>query len=97
MYKLLRSLSNDRKTFFITKTKQTLNKVDLWHQQYDHLRILSLQKLQVDDMVVYLDIGKHVRLKFCKRCVYGKHHCDNFPKESGTNATKLLELIFFCC
>jgi transposase InsO family protein len=92
LYKLLGSF-NDKKTSLIMETKQTSNKADLWHQRYGHLGISSLQKLQANDMVVHLDIGKHAKLKFCEGCVYGKQHRDGFPTQGGTRATQLLELI----
>ena len=70
-----------------------MNKADLWHQRFGHLGILGLRKLQADDMVTHLDLGKHIELEFCEGWVYGKQHCDALSTKGAIHATKLLELI----
>ena len=93
LYKLLGSSDEKTKTSLVSETRQTINKADLWHQRFGHLGIAGLRKLQVDDMVTHLGLGKHTKLEFCEGCVYGKQYCDAFPTKGGTRATKLLELI----
>ena len=92
LYKLL-GTSVEKKTSLISEERLTMNKADLWHQRFGHLGISGLRKLQIDDMVTHLDLGKHTELEFCEGCVYGKQHRDAFPTKGATRATKLLELI----
>ena len=66
---------------------------DLWHQRYGHLSICNLKKLEDDNLVCDFDISNNTTLEFCEGCVYGKQYRDKFPKDGGTMATHILELV----
>ena len=77
----------------LSLAKHGLGKADLWHQRYGHLCITNLKKLKEDNLVRDFDMGKNSKLEFCEGCVYGKQHRDKFPKDGGTRATRILELV----
>ena len=39
-------------------------------------------------------MGTNTTLGFCEGCVYGKQHRDKFPKDGGTKALHILELVY---
>ena len=77
----------------LSLTKHGLEKADLWHQRYGHLCITNLKKLKENNLVRDFEMGKNSSLEFCEKCVYGKQHRDKFPKDGGTRATHIFELV----
>ena len=77
----------------LSLTKHGLGKANLWHQRYGHLCITNLKKLKEDNLVCDFEMDKNSSLEFCKRCIFGKQHRDKFPKDGGTRATHILELV----
>ena len=59
-----------------------VSKEELWHQQYGHLGIDSLNKLAANVLVEEFDYGVS-DIPFCEPCCKGKQHKSPFPQSGG--------------
>jgi len=72
-----------------------MNKANIWHQQFGNVKIMDLRKYQSNDIVIHMDLGKHVKLEFCNGCVYTKQCCDVFSTKGNSYTKRFLKLIYF--
>ena len=65
-----------------------------WHSRYGHLGVQSLKRLAQEKMVTGLkDFNPSKDQELCKPCIDGKIHRQKFPKDGGTRAEEVLELV----
>ena len=68
--------------------------LQLWHRRFEHLGIDAIKQLLMQHMIEGIDITSDNTLpKICEACIYGKQHCDSFPKKATFRANHILELI----
>lgn len=70
-----------------------INKIELWHKRLCHINYTRLSQLVMNSMVLGLENLNTKNISQCTSCIKGKQHRDKFPKEGGTRAKEVLELI----
>jgi hypothetical protein len=71
--------------------KSSNEEATLWHQQFNHLNMVSLKKFE--KMVNGMNLKEMPLHHVCEACIEGKHQMTSFPKDEATRASKLLELV----
>ena len=59
--------------YSVAKKSDSSSKEDLWHPQYGHLGVKSLQQLARGDLVEGLNYNASNEISFCEPCLKGKH------------------------
>jgi hypothetical protein len=91
LYRLTATIEQERDTAQVAKVAE--NSADLWHQRLGHLHMDGVKSLGSKNLVTGLNIGDGSKTEFCKGCVHGKQQRTPFPKDGGTRASELLELV----
>ena len=76
----------------VSVAEKSDSKEDIWHKQFGHLGVGSLQRLACEELVDGFDFDASRKLTFCETCPLGKQHRTKFPS-SSTRAVELLELV----
>ena len=79
--------------YSITDKKDRSSKKDIWHRQYGHLGVKSLQKLARGNLVEEFDYNASNDISLCEPCLKGKHRRSQFPTCSEKKS-KPLELVY---
>ena len=67
--------------------------LDLWHQQLGHVSKDTLKNMFCKGVIEGLHLEKDCKIKLCESCIAGKQTREKFPKDGGTRATELLEIV----
>ena len=65
----------------------------LWHLRRDHLNFGGLEQLHKKNVVLSVPYIHHPN-QICEYCMYGKQSRMSFPKESISQASQPLELVY---
>ena len=75
---------------FVNALTYTGENTTLWYHRFGHMSQKGMQNIQSRNLLLGL---KHVDLKFCENCVYGKQKRVRFLRVGKENKSKKLELV----
>ena len=77
----------------MTALHSSFSREDLWHRQYGHLSVKSLQKLARDDLVKDFDYSASKGIQYYESCLEGKQCRSPFPSHSESSSKEVLDLV----